>query len=81
MQGQQPLHHDRGEINRVLDRMHGEPGPGTDLDIVVMQGVNPVIEPSRMKQPVAEIEMHRMDDRPQQKQQDEPAPEHIWADR
>ena len=81
MQRQQPLHDDRGEIDDVLHRMHRQPRPRPDLDIAVMQGVNGLVENFRVQQAMAEIKMERMDQRREQQQEREPAPEQHRARR
>ncbi len=44
MRGHNPVNQHTTEDDQVLNRMHGHPGPGTDIDVFVMEVVRPLEE-------------------------------------
>ena len=58
-----PVDEHAREIEQVLDRMHGKPGQRPDIDIVVVEIMDPAIQRGPMDQPMDQIEMHIADHR------------------
>ena len=49
----------RTEIDHMLDQVHRNAGPGANIHIAMMQGVNIPLERPDMQQPVPPVEMER----------------------
>ena len=49
---QDKVYEHRGYVDDVLDRVHGHPGPGTDMNVAVVQAVHRLVQRRPMQQPV-----------------------------
>ena len=57
VRGHDPVDQADREVEQVLDRMHGEAGPRTRIDVSMMQLVHRVVEPMRVDEAMHRIEV------------------------
>ena len=57
-----PVHEHAGEVDQVLDRVHGQPRPGADVDVAVVQVVRDLVERLPVRPPVRPVEVHLPDE-------------------
>ena len=58
----------------MLYREHREPGPGPNINILMMHRMDRLVEPAAMQQQMAEIKMNRMNEWCYQNYQRKPTP-------
>ena len=63
--GEHAMDQKRGQVEQMLSRMHGEPGPRPDIDIAVVQRMDMLIDERHMQKPMHPVKMKSRPDRQQ----------------
>ncbi len=59
VRGNNAMDGQRGQVEEVLHRVHGQTGPGTNIDVSVMQAVDVFVHERQMQKPVHPVKMQR----------------------
>ena len=57
MAGEHEMDQKWGQVEQVLNGMHGEPGPRPDIDIAVVQWMDMLIDERHMQKPMHPVKM------------------------
>ena len=71
MRRDDPMQEHAGEVDQVLDRVHRQPRPGADVDVLVVQVVSRLVERLPVGEPVRPVEVHLAQQADGHEQQDE----------
>jgi len=71
MRGHDPVNQHTAEDNQVLNRMHGNSGPGPDIDVFVMEVVHPLEERRPVQETMDPVEVEDSNNGHEDQQQDE----------
>ena len=63
MAGEHDMDQKWWQVEQVLNRMHGEPGPRPDIDIAVMQWMDMLIDERHMQKSMHPVKMKRRPNR------------------
>ena len=67
-----PVDQDAAVVQDVLNRMHGQAGPRTDIDVLVVQVVAGLVEGRPVQEPMHPVEVEQPEQRNSRQDQDEP---------